>query len=252
VKISIITVCRNSESTIRDTILSVLNQDFSDVEYIVVDGNSSDGTMMIISEYKDRIFKIIHEPDQGLYDAMNKGIKNSSGGIIGILNSDDVFNSCEILSSVSEVFEKYNPDCLYGDLVYVDAANLSKVVRYWKAGSLRHDSFLKGWMPPHPTFFVKKAIYQQYGSFNTTFKISADYEILLRFLVKFKLLAYYFPFIITRMRVGGVSNSSISNRLVSQREDRRAWEINSLKPYFFTIAIKPLRKVLQFLPFLFK
>lgn len=207
--------------------------------------------MMIISEYKDRIFKIIHEPDHGLYDAMNKGIKHSSGGIIGILNSDDVFNSCEILSSVSEAFEKHNPDCLYGDLVYVDA-NLSKVVRYWKAGSLRYDSFLKGWMPPHPTFFVRKAIYEQYGSFNTTFKISADYEILLRFLVRLKLSAYYLPFVITRMRVGGVSNSSLNSRLISQREDRRAWETNGLKPYFFTIAIKPLRKVLQFFPFLFR
>jgi glycosyltransferase involved in cell wall biosynthesis len=245
-KLSIITVSYNSEKTIEDTILSVLSQDYENIEYIIIDGGSNDRTCEIIKKYKPQISFFISEPDKGIYDAMNKGIKKATGAVVGILNSDDFYANEQVLSSVMQKFDS-NVDGVYADLVYVDATNTDKVLRKWISGSYVKDSFLKGWMPPHPTFFVRKEVYEKYGMFNTILRSAADYEFMLRVIHKFKIRLTYLPQVIVRMRAGGESNASLSNRIKANKEDRKAWELNGLKPNTFTLIRKPLSKVLQFI-----
>jgi len=245
-KISIITVAYNSQSTIKHTIESVSSQDYSNVEYILIDGASTDWTLDILQFYKDKIHYFISEKDDGIYDAMNKGIKAATGDIIGILNSDDFYPDNKVLSKVAEVFEQTNCDCLYGDLVYVDQGNARKIVRYWQSGEFKKSSLNKGWMLPHPTFFVKKEIYNKFGLYNTELKSAADYEMILRLLNKHEISVQYIPEIIVKMRQGGLSNASIWNRLRANKEDSRAWQMNDLyKPYFVRF-LKPLMKLRQF------
>jgi glycosyltransferase involved in cell wall biosynthesis len=246
-KISLITVAYNSEETIEETILSVLSQKEIDLEYIVIDGASSDSTCNIIEKYKEHISVFVSEKDEGIYDAMNKGIHLASGDVIGILNSDDVFASNTILEKVNRAFERQNIDALYGDLVYVDRHNLDEVKRKWISGKYSTGDFKKGWMPPHPTFYVKKEVYEKYGVFNLDFSSAADYEIMLRFVHKHKIPLSYLPEIMVKMRQGGQSNASIINRLKANREDKKAWIVNGLKPGPFTLMLKPLSKLGQFI-----
>lgn len=243
-KISIITVCYNSEETISDTIQSVLSQDYKDVEYIIVDGKSTDRTLEIIQSIKSRI-KLISEKDRGIYDAMNKGINIASGDIIGILNADDVYKNSQVLTAVMNAF-KANVSIVYGDIEYVKYNDLSKVVRKWKAGVFRSGKFKWGWMPPHPGFFVKKSCYESFGLFNLNLSTSADYELMLRMLEVHHLSCNYIPKTITSMRVGGASNSSLKNRLIANRNDKKAWTIHPINPFWFTFILKPLRKLPQF------
>ena len=243
-KISIITVCFNAEDTISDTIQSVLSQDYEDVEYIIVDGKSTDRTLEIIQSKQKRI-QLISERDQGIYDAMNKGINIASGDVIGILNADDVYKNKQVLSEVMNAF-KNNVSIVYGDIEYVNN-DLSRVVRKWKAGIFRPGKFKWGWMPPHPGFFMKKSCYQRYGLFNLNLSTSADYELMLRMFEVHKLNYFYIPKIITSMRIGGVSNSSLKNRFAANRNDRKAWDIHPVNPFWFTFIMKPLRKLPQFL-----
>lgn len=245
-KISIITVAYNAEKYIEGTIKSVLNQSYRNVEYIIVDGNSTDKTLAICDMYKSQIDVLISEPDNGLYDAMNKGIQKASGDVIGILNADDFYNTTEVLSDVAHAFESTQADCIYGDLVYVEAEDTSKVTRKWISGNYQKNAFLKGWMPPHPTFFVLKKHYTSFGSYNTDLKSAADYELMLRMIHKHQIQPFYIPTVMVRMRVGGVSNSSFKNRLKANKEDRMAWELNGLKPNFLTFIRKPLSKLSQF------
>ncbi len=245
-KLSIITVVRNGESTIRAAIESVINQSQSDVEYIIIDGNSSDSTLSIINQYKEHISKVVSEQDEGIYFAMNKGIDLASGDIIGILNADDFYNDSSILSEVVKTFERSGADGVYGDLLYVDQKEIAKIKRYWIAGVASKNKFVWGWMPPHPSFFLKKEVYDSFGKFDTTFKSAADYELMLRVMIKHNIQVEYIPRIITHMRTGGVSNSSLLGRLRANAEDRKAWEVNGLKPYFFTTIFKPLRKLNQY------
>jgi len=247
VKISIITVSYNAVTTIEETIQSVLNQSYQHIEYVIIDGGSSDGTQAIIEKYADKIAFHVSEPDGGIYFGMNKGIAACTGDYIGILNADDVYASNGIISKVVELLQTSKSSTLYGDLDYVAEDNLDDVVRKWISGSFNRKSFLMGWMPPHPTFFVQKGLYDKYGVFNTSFKISADYELMLRFLFKNSLSAAYLPQTLIKMRVGGVSNSSIKNRLQANKEDRKAWKINGLRPKWFTLLMKPASKVMQFL-----
>ncbi len=216
-KISIITVCFNSAKTIMDTIHSVANQDYTDIEHIVVDGGSTDGTVEIISKASS-IARFVSEPDEGIYDAMNKGISMANGDIVGILNADDFYNSNHVLSSIAKVFENSSIDACYADLVYVDQNDTDKVVRYWKSSSFKQGLFLKGWMPPHPTFFCKKSVYEKYGVFNLDYKIAADVEILFRFIEQVGIKTGYLPELLVRMRMGGTTNKSISNILIQNRE----------------------------------
>ena len=240
--ISIITASYNAEDTISQCIQSIIEQDLI-VEHIVIDGQSTDGTLNILEKHKGDISTVISEPDEGLYDAMNKGITVSTGDIVGILNADDFYPSATILSKVVRVFDDPAIDACYGDLVYVD--DTLKIVRYWKSGNFSSASFYHGWMPPHPTFFVRRSVYEKLGIFNLDLGSAADYEIMLRFLHKHKVNAKYIPETLVHMRTGGVSNASLWNRLKANRMDRKAWKVNGLKPYPWTLVMKPLRKLGQ-------
>ena len=245
-KVSIITVSYNSQKTINDTFRSVRNQNYNNIEYIVVDGNSSDNTLKIIKQNSDIIDKWISQPDKGIYDAMNKGIELSTGELIGILNSDDFYYNNNVISKVVNEFKYHNIDSLYSDLIYVKPTKTKFIQRYWKSKNFKENSFLFGWMPAHPTFFVKKHVYETHGKFNLDLMSSADYEFMLRVLYKKKITTRYVNFISVVMRNGGKSNNSLLSRLTGHKEDILAWSINGIKPYFFTLFLKPLRKIPQF------
>lgn len=244
-KVSIITIAYNSAETIEDTIQSVVNQDYDNIEYILVDGGSDDGTLDIVRKYRHKISKIVSEPDQGIYDAMNKGVKMATGDLVGILNSDDLYAYSQVISDIVSTIG--NHDSIYADLVYVDRDNIEKTTRKWISGKYKEGLFLKGWMPPHPTFFLRKVIYDKFGLYRLELKSAADYELMLRMIHKHKISITYLNKIITKMRVGGQSNVTITNRIKANREDRRAWEMNGLKPGVFTLIRKPLSKISQFL-----
>ena len=246
IKVSIITVCRNAESTIADALESVSSQRFSRVEHIVIDGASQDKTVEIAQSYP-HISKLISEKDQGIYDAMNKGLQLATGDVIGILNADDLYVDDSVLLDVARQFQDQTVDAVYADLIYVDFKNTNHITRTWKAGSYSLNSIYNGWMPPHPTFFVRKSVYDKLGGFNTSLISAADYELMIRFLLKHSIKAKYLPRTIIKMRRGGISNASLTNRLRANREDRMAWKINGLKPHPFILILKPLKKLSQFI-----
>lgn len=246
-KISIITATYNSASTVRDTLISIAEQDYANVEHIIVDGLSKDNTLNIVKDFT-HVAKVISEKDKGIYDAMNKGVKLASGDVIGILNSDDFYTGSTILTKVAAAFEDPAVEAVYGDLQYVKQDNVQIITRTWKSGSFRKNSLYYGWMPPHPTFFVRRHIYDKCGIFNTTLRSAADYELMLRVLLKYGARVQYIPEVLVKMRAGGMSNASFRNRVRANKEDAMAWKLNQLKPYFFTMWLKPLRKVLQFNP----
>ena len=225
---------------------SVAGQDYPLIEHIVVDGLSEDDSVKIVQQFP-RLSHFISEKDNGIYDAMNKGIAETKGDIIGILNSDDVYAHSKVISTMMKVFEDPAVQVCYGDLQYINASDGSRIIRTWKAGAYDEASFYWGWMPPHPTFFVRKSVYDQVGLFNTSLRSAADYELMLRIMVKYKMPAAYIPQVMVKMRTGGMSNASVKNRIRANREDRAAWRLNGLKPYFFTLYLKPLRKITQFL-----
>lgn len=246
-KISIITIVYNNRETIADAIESVLAQSYPDIEYIVVDGQSTDGTVEIVESYGSRISQFISEKDAGLYDAINKGIRLATGEVVGLLHSDDLFHSIDAIKAVAETFKKNRTDSVYADLVYVNRQDAGKVIRNWKSGIYKRDNFIYGWMPPHPTFYVKREVYQRLGLYNTKFRSAADYELMLRYLYKEGISTSYLPQVLVRMRMGGKSNVTLANRWRANQEDDRAWAINGLKPLFFTRYLKPLRKIYQYL-----
>ncbi|MFT5822655.1 MAG: glycosyltransferase involved in cell wall biosynthesis [Crocinitomix sp.] len=245
-KISIITVAFNSAQTIEDTIQSVLSQDYPSVEYIIIDGGSTDGTMEIVNRYKAQITTIISESDKGIYDGMNKGIALATGEVVGILNSDDFYANENVLSHIAAQF-KPETDAVYADLVYVDQVQTDKIIRKWISGEYVHGAFKKGWMPPHPTLFVKNEIYKKLGSYSQELRSAADYEFMLRVIHKHQIKLNYLPEIIVQMRAGGVSNASFKNRIKANKEDRLAWKMNDLKPGSLTFIRKPLSKIKQFI-----
>ena len=245
-KVSIITATYNSASTIGDTLKSVEDQTHSDIEHIIIDGQSKDDTLQILRKFQ-HLAKVISEPDKGIYDAMNKGISISTGDIIGILNSDDFYTSSDVISSVIELFDGDEClQCVYADLAYVSQNDTSKIVRKWVSGPYDRLSFVNGWMPPHPTFFVRKEVYDTHGLFNLDLKTAADYELMLRFLYKHHCTCQYLPKTIIKMRAGGASNSNFYARLSANKQDRLAWEVNGLTPQWFTLYLKPLRKLTQY------
>lgn len=244
--LSLITATFNAEATLAHNIECVAGQTVP-VEHLIVDGGSTDGTMDVVNANRAHIAQVVTEPDDGLYDAMNKGIKLAHGDVIGILNADDFYPSDHVLERVQAQFDDPDVGACYGDLWYVDADHLEKPVRRWRAGSFDRGKFYWGWMPPHPTFFVRREVYDQFGDFNLALGSAADYELMLRLLLKFKVEARYIPEVLVHMRVGGVSNASVSNRLAANRMDRQAWRVNGLKPLPWTTLAKPLRKVGQWL-----
>jgi len=247
VKVSIITISYNNSSTIAETIDSVLMQSYRNIEYIIVDGKSADNTIGIIKSYGAKINKFVSEKDDGIYHAMNKGIRLAEGDIIGFINADDKLNSKNCLSKIVNLFQAHDIDIVYGDKIYTKEYEPDKIVRYWKAGEYNRKNFKKGWMPPHLSTYIKTAFYREYGLFRTDFRIAADYELLFRFMYKYNAKSKYLPMVIARMRAGGISNRSIKNILVSNYEVYKSWKINGFSVSPFIIARKPISKVTQIL-----
>jgi glycosyltransferase involved in cell wall biosynthesis len=248
-KISIITVCFNSQETILDTILSVQSQSArSNIEYIIIDGGSTDNTLQIIKDNISYVDIFISEPDKGIYDAMNKGIDMANGEIVGILNSDDLYFDKDVIKLIFAEFVK-NPmlDIVYGNLVYVDKFNVDKIIRKWISLSNYDRYFENGNVPPHPTLFVKKIIYKHSGKFKLEYKLAADYELMIRF---FKLNTYnivYIPIYMIRMRLGGATNRSFRNIYNGNIEIFKAWSDNNLKIPIYFFPLKFFKRLLQFI-----
>jgi len=245
INISVITALRNCSRTIGDCIAGVQSQTHH-AEHVIIDGQSSDGSIDIIDRCIARDSVFLSEPDRGFYDAINKGLKLATGDIVGILNADDVYAHDRVLEKVGECLSNDEVASCYGDLVYVDAIDTGQVRRFWHSGPYHKKRFFQGWMPPHPTFFVRRSVYEKYGGFNLELGTAADYELMLRFLVKHEITTHYIPEVLVKMRMGGQSNASLKKRLAANRMDRKAWEINGLKPYPWTLLMKPLSKIGQY------
>ena len=244
-KISVVTVVYNAINTIQNCLDSIITQNHHDIEIIVIDGGSNDGTCVLLEAYRDLLTVFISQPDDGIYDAMNKGIAHAKGDIVGFLNADDIYADNNVLSFVSDTFIKYGIDSVYGDITYESANFSGKVIRFWRAGYFDCNKFKTGWMPPHPSFFVRRSIYKKFGTFDKTFDISADYECMSRFLFVERISSYYIPRKLVKMTVGGVSNRSIYNILKKSREDYRVIKKHKIGG-FLTLFLKNFRKIPQF------
>lgn len=243
-KVSVITVCYNSEKTIEATIQSVIVQTGVELEYIIIDGGSVDTTLDIIARYKGNIDVLVSEKDAGIYDAMNKGIQKATGEIIAILNSDDHYTGPGVLKKVADSFTMDRIDACYGDIDYVEEVG-SKVVRRWKAGEYAPHKLASGWTAPHPAFFVKKALYERFGGFNATFTIAADYEFMLRLFLA-GINVGYIPEPLVTMKSGGKSAASLAQRIKGWRELRRAWKVNNKHTPSFFLTRRIVSKVHQY------
>ena len=244
-KISIVTPVYN-DPRVSMTFESILSQKYDgDVELIVVDGGSGKPTLDVLKRYRQHIAMMVSEPDRGVYDAMNKGVRLATGDVIGILNADDRYNDDQVLRDVAAVMKDPQVDACYGDLVYVNCKG--RIVRYWRSGPCRPIKFYFGWMPPHPTFFVRKRVYEQYGNFDLSFPIAADYELMLRFILKHRIRVKYIPRVLVRMSLGGKSNRSLGNIVRANLEVWRAWKKNGLSFGYFVPVLKPARKLVQFI-----
>lgn len=211
----------------------------------MIDGGSTDGTVEIIERYRDRLACFVPRQDGGLYDALNKGVGQSHGDIVGILHADDRFADGRVLEDVAATLNDSNCDAVYGDLEFVDGHDPERVTRRWKAGPVSRAGLYTGWMPPHPTFFVRRECYEKYGLYRLDLGTAADYELMLRFLLVHGIRAEYIPRVLVRMRTGGASNASLGARWRANRMDRKAWEVNNLRPYPWTLLAKPMRKIGQ-------
>ena len=210
-KISIITVSYNAVETISDAVESVLSQQYENIEHIVIDGGSTDGTLDILHKYQDDFSKLISEPDAGIYDAMNKGAQNATGDVIGYLNADDVLHDPEVLATIADRFQSQHCDAVYGNLAYVEQQDISNIVRYWKSGKLDECKLKRGWIPPHPTFYMRTNLFHELGGFNRQYKLAADYDLMLRTIERTDVKLCYLDKLLVRMRLGGVTNSRWSN-----------------------------------------
>ncbi len=246
-KISIISVVLNNRPHIEDCIRSVLNQTYDNIEYIVVDGGSTDGTKEILKKYEDKFFRWVSEPDKGIYDAMNKGINLATGDIVGFLNSDDVYYDSSVLEHVSQIMADSSTDLCYFDLVYVKENDTGNVVRYWKSCNYKKGLFARGWVPPHPTVFVRKSVYAKHGAFNLDYPLAADFELMARLLDRFQVRSVYIPRISTRMRLGGATNKSMSNIIKQNCEIYLACRRNKITlPLLPFLLFKVLSRTKQF------
>ncbi len=243
-KFSIITATYNNETTILNTISSVVSQTYINIEHIIIDGASKDKTLSLIKNNATKILKVISEPDNGIYDALNKGIKNATGDIIVFLHADDIFAKNTIIEDAAKLFTNKQTDSIYGDLQYVSKEDTNKIIRYWKSGEFKFSKLKKGWMPPHPTFFVKKKIYDKLGTFDTSFRIAADYDIILRFLGQNKISTAYLPQVMIKMRIGGESNKSIKNIIKKMQEDVKVLKKNKFGGWY-TVFLKNIIKIPQ-------
>ncbi len=244
-KISVITVCYNSENTILDTLNSFYDQDYPNKELIIIDGKSNDNTVKIIKDSKVNYKSFVSEEDDGIYDAINKGIKFSSGDLIGLLHSDDTFSNKYCLSMIAKKYVSKKSHGIYGNLDYVANSNSKKVIRKWTAGKFSKKSFTYGWMPPHPTLYIEKNVYEEFGTYKLDFKISSDYELILRFFWTNSLSLSYIPETLVHMKTGGASNKSIKNIFKKTIEDAKAIKLNNMN-VFPTLFLKNISKLNQF------
>jgi len=240
--VSVVTISYNSENSISETFKSVKNQSFNQYEYLFIDGGSKDRTLAIAKE-QDHISKIVSEPDNGIYDAINKGIKNSTGEIIGFLNSDDTFYDRNSLQCIYDAFDD-NTDCVFGDLIYTDKNE--NIKRVWKGSEFKKRAFKKGWMPAHPTFYCRRSIYEKLGLYNDSFKIAGDFELMLRFLEKHNIRAKYIPKTLVNMKVGGASNNGLKSKLDILKEEFRAFDLNEIDVNKLSYIFHKAKKIKEF------
>ena len=245
-KVTIITVTYNSAKFLEQSLQSVISQHYSDIEHIIIDGGSTDGTLDIIKKYQPHIARWISEKDSGMYDAINKGMRMATGDIIGTLNSDDMLASRDVVTAIVNNFTRYNAEAVYGDIVYVQQDNTQKVLRTWNGDEYNREKIKYGWMPAHPSFYIRKKIIERCGFYETHFYTAADYEFMIRYLYFHSVNACYLPKLIVRMRSGGMSNGSISRRLRANRRDYLAMKKNKVPFAMFISILKPLRKIHQF------
>lgn len=244
-KVSVITAVYNNAATVKDTLLSFRSQSYPHAEHIIVDGASTDGTLDVVRQYAGKNAVIRSEPDQGMYDAMNKGLALASGDIVGFLNADDVYADPHVLEEIVNTIDEKNVDAAYGDLVYIDRTDIGKVVRYWKSRDYRDGLFEKGWMPAHPTFYARKSVYEKYGGYDLSYRRQSDFELTLRFLAVHKIKSAYIPKILVHMRSGGASQG-LRHIIEGNIEAYRACRRHSLKVSPLFIARKILSRVPQF------
>jgi len=248
-KISIITVSYNSIKFIESCINSVKNQSYRDIEHILVDGASNDGTLSLLNNMRNNFSTLVSEPDRGIYDAMNKGIQLAKGDVIGFLNSDDFYDNDKIISKVANLFKNDSTlDCCYADLIYTSKSDTTKNIRYWKSNKFSAGLFLKGWCPPHQTFFVRRSVYEKYGNFNLSYNIASDVELMIRFLEVHKIKFVYVPEVWIKMRLGGTTNKSLKNILRQNIEILHALKFHGLRVnWFYFFFNKTISRFLQFI-----
>ena len=248
-KVSIITVTYNCKSVLNHCLDSVFSQSFDNIEHIVVDGGSTDGTLSLLNSRRSSLSAIISEPDNGIYDAMNKGIELANGDIIGFLNSDDFYADKDVISKVEKIFKKdLSLDGCYADLIYVDKRNINKTVRYFKSSKFQKGFFAKGWCPPHPTFFLRRSVYERFGKFNLKYRIASDIDLMMRFLEVYKIKTLYVPQTWVKMRMGGTTNKNFKNIWIQNQEILSSFSKEGIKFNIFSFFIhKIISRLKQFL-----
>lgn len=245
-RVSVITAVYNRASTVGDAIRSLQGQRYGSIEHIVQDGLSKDGTLDVINELRTDTTFLVSEADNGIYDAINRGISRASGDIIGLMHSDDFYANDRVLEKVADALSDSSIDGVYGDLQYVAADDPNRIVRHWKSGEYSFQKLKRGWMPPHPTLYLRREVFQRWGLYDTSFRIAADYDAILRYLVKGKVNLAYIPEVLVKMRMGGESNRSLGRILLKSREDLRAMRGNNIGG-LSTLVMKNLSKIGQFI-----
>ncbi len=244
-KISIVTAVYNREATVADAIQSVQQQTYRNIDHVIQDGGSTDNTLEIIKSREDARTVLVSEPDRGIYDALNRGMGRATGDIVGLMHSDDIFAHTNVVAQVAHAFEDPETDCVYGDLQYVAANDTNHIIRQWKSGPYNRELLRHGWMPPHPTFYVRRTVLERLGDYDTSYQIAADYDAMLRWLWTGSIRATYIPDVMVKMRVGGESNRSLCRILKKSQEDYRALRSNRVGG-FRTLAKKNISKIRQF------
>lgn len=244
-KVSIITICYNAAEHIDETIRSVVMQDHKDIEHIVIDGGSTDGTQVKIERYREVIAHFTSEKDKGVYDAMNKGLRASTGEVVAFVNGGDMIAHRSCVSEMAAEFSKEDADAIYGDAYMVDPHDIKKVKRFWKGGAYHREKFRSGWMPPHLGTYIRKEVYDRLGHFRDDLKVSADYELMFRFMYKHRVRVRYVPKVLVRFRLGGISNRSLAHIWRANLEVYKAWKLNGEQVSPFIVMAKPLRKLGQ-------
>lgn len=242
--ITLITPVWNNVATVGHCMRSIADQTVP-CQHILVDGGSTDGTLEVIKQFSRPNTVATSEPDNGMYDAINKGLEHANGDIVGVLNADDYYPTPNVLKLIVDVFADTTVEASYGDLLYVERKDTDKVVRTWKSGPYKRERFYAGWMPPHPTFFIRRSLYRQHGGYRLDLGSAADYELMLRMLLKHQAKAIYIPEVLVHMRNEGMSNASLKNRIKANRYDRQAWRVNGIRPRPWTLIAKPMSKIGQ-------